>query len=669
MDKTGSMYFIVFLIFFASALSVSGQKKDTGNEKEKEEEIDHVKVIQPILKKNCFSCHKDQNLKGGIDLQTFFFGVDSHEGRIVKGGRVWLNVIRQIEEGNMPPREKPPLTEQERETLVTGIKKILNKSLKEQNPGRVVIRRLNHKEYQFTILGLVGLNYNAKAKFPSDGSGGAGFDNYSRTLFMTPLRLEQYYEAADEIIDSTYANPVLWEKLVPEPYNPSWWSRFTHWVTCLFTGEDESEEAVREAEKVIVPFASQAFRRFLRPDEKQDYLTLFSSVYEGSDRQDRYGLALKQVFKAILVSPKFLYRYEEEQPMDTAYPLGAFELASRLSFFLWSGPPDAELFEVAYTGNLQNTEVLKRQALRMLKDRKTKRFSESFVTQWFGISTLRETSPLDPSRYPEFTPSLRHSMYQETVEYFHYVLTESKNFLDLINSNYAFLNEELAKHYNIGGVTGRELRKVTLNDPSRGGVIGMGSILVTTSLPLRTSPVKRGQFVLEEILGTPAPPPPPDAGELAETEAAAENASLRELLIFHRSKPACASCHERMDPIGFGLENFDAVGRWRDSYGKKPIIAWDTLSSGEVFQGPAELKKILATKNSLFARVIAEKMFTYALGRNVEFTDEPYMEMLVKNLVHNEFNSEAFILELVTSYPFRYAINDKLEKYKVIAKN
>jgi hypothetical protein len=260
-------------------------------------------------------------------------------------------------------------------------------------------------------------------------------------------------------------------------------------------------------------------------------------------------------------------------------------------------------------------------------------------------------------------------MYQETVEYFHHVMTESKNFLDLINSDYTFLNEALAKHYSIGGVTGDDFRKVTLQDRNRGGVIGMGSILVTTSLPLRTSPVKRGQFVLEELLGTPAPPPPPDAGELPEGEAAAENVSIRDLLVFHRSKPSCAGCHEKMDPIGFGMENFDAVGRWRTAYGDKPIIAWDTLSSGETFNGPAELKKILLSKNALFARVLSEKMFTYALGRNVEFTDELYLQALIKNLMENEFNTELFVLELVSSYPFRYAINDPLEKYKSITKN
>ena len=641
----------------------------TGLSASAQEEVDPVMIIKPILKANCFSCHRDSNLKGGIDLQTFFFGVDSHEGRMVKGGRLWMNVVKQIESGNMPPEGEKQLTLEERETLVAGINQILFKSLSAENPGRVVIRRLSHKEYEYSILNLVGVEFDAKDKFSSDGSGGAGFDNYSRTLFMTPLRFEQYIEAADEILNKAYADPEVWAKLVPDPYVENWWTHLVFWVKGLFSEQDPSKEALAAAEKVIVPFASNAFRRFLEPEEEQDYVTLFKQVFEGTKEENRFDLALKETFKAVIVSPKFLYRYEEEQPVDQPYPLSNFELATRLSYFLWSSSPDKELFDIAYRGNLLDTVVLKQQVIRMLNDPKTSRFSESFVTQWFGITTLRESSPVDPTRFPEFTPAVRNAMYNETVQYFHHVLTESKNFLDLINSNYTFLNEGLANYYGIPGVKGDSLRKVVLHDNVRGGVIGMGSVLASTSLPLRTSPVKRGQFVLEEILGTPAPPPPPDAGELPEEKAAAENASMRDLLVLHRSKPSCQGCHQKMDPIGFGLENFDPTGRWRNGYGNTPIIAWDTLPSGEVFNGPAELKKILVTKEALFARVISEKMFTYALGRNVEFTDELYIQNLVNNLLENKFNSEKFILKLVCSPPFRYAVNDKLEKYKSIAKN
>ena len=228
----------------------------------------------------------------------------------------------------------------------------------------------------------------------------------------------------------------------------------------------------------------------------------------------------------------------------------------------------------------------------------------------------------------------------------------------MLDSDYTFLNEELAQHYGISGVSGQHLRPVALTDRRRGGVLGMGGILAATSLPLRTSPVKRGKWVLEELLGTPPPPPPPDAGELPEEKANAQHASLRELLAEHRRDPSCRSCHVKMDPIGLGLENYDAVGRWRTGYGDTPIVIWDTLASGEVLRSAMQLKEILRTKEESFARTVAEKLFTYAVGRSVEFVDEPTMQRLMATLQQNNFDPEALILSLVNSYPFRYKIND-----------
>ncbi len=622
--------------------------------------LDFVEDIRPVLDQHCFGCHNVGKVAGGINLERY-----ESEGHMVEDGHIWLQAVKQLQSGQMPPDSEPPLSPEEKELLVKGINDILVKSLKENNPGRVVIRRLNHTEYHYTVLDLLGVDFDAAAYFPSDGSGGAGFDNYAQTLFVTPLKFERYYDAAEIILQQVYEQPELWRKLVPHSYQTSWWQRFLSWITHVFSNETADETPVTEAEAVIFPFASKAYRRFLKPAEKEAFRQLFRKVYAGATAANRFDAAILEIFRAILVSPHFLYRIEEEQPVDYPYPLSNFELASRLSYFLWSSLPDQALFEAAYRENLHDSLVLSREVRRMLQDPRAKRFSESFATQWFGVSRLKEDSPVDPERFPEFTPSLRQAMYQELVEYFHYTLTQSHHFLDLIDSDYTFLNEELARHYGIPDVIGDRMRKVTLQDRTRGGVLGMGSVLVSTSLPLRTSPVLRGKWVLEEILGTPPPPPPPDAGVLPEEQADKENAPLRDLLALHRASPDCMSCHQKMDPIGLGMENYDAIGRWREAYGEDPIIAWDTLASGEVFNGPVELKQILLTKEENFARILSEKIFTYAIGRSVEFVDEPTMQRMVKTLLENDFHTEQLILALVNSYPFRYKVNDFDQKLKL----
>ena len=630
-------------------------------------EKDPIDIIEPILEVHCFPCHHDTKRSADISLKNIFMGINDTKALIVRDGKVWMNVVKQIESRQMPPKSHPQMSPEDSEALVKSIKGILYSSLSANNPGRVVMRRLSHTEYQYSVFSLLGVDYNAPEIFPADGSGGAGFDNFAGTLFLTPLKMERYYEAAEEIMDQAQADEGLWRKLVPESYKKSVWSRFSDWFMDIFTTVDRSKGAVDAATEVIVPFASRAYRRFLEPAEKDKLLNLFRKVYEGTDGDNRYDLAIKETMKAVLVSANFLYRYEEELPVpvDQPYALSSFELASRLSYFLWSTLPDQELFDAAYKGELQDSVFLQAQVKRMLQDPKARHFAESFVTQWFGISRFRETNPLDPLRFPELTPSLRNSMYQEMVEYFNYVLNDSRNFLDLIDSDFTFLNEELANHYGIAGVEGKGMRKVQLTDRRRGGVLGMGSVLASTSMPLRTSPVLRGKWVLEEIMGTPPPPPPPDAGELPEAASHKKDANLRQLLEAHRAKPTCANCHQKMDPIGFGLENFDPLGRWRDSYGDAPIIAWDTLPSGEVFKGPEDLKRILRTKEDEFARNLSEKMFIYATGRNVGFVDELFLQRLVKNLKDNRFNPEKFIIELVNLEAFRYKVNDKGERFLV----
>ena len=425
---------------------------------------------------------------------------------------------------------------------------------------------------------------------------------------------------------------------------------------------DEVNPPELAAEKVIFPFATKAYRRFLKDNEKTKLVDMFKTVYDQKDSIEnprRFNESIAQTFKSILISPYFLYRVEEEPEMSGSYPLSNFEVATRLSYFLWSSMPDQELFNLAYLGMLEDTVVLESQVKRMLADPKAKRFAENFSTQWLGITKLISNQPMvDKEKYPGFDVSIRKALYRETIEYFYHVLTGSKNMLDLISSNYTFLSKELADFYGIEGPTGYDFEKVVLSDSIRGGVLGMGSVLSTTSFELRTSPVIRGKWVLEQLLGISPPPPPPLVAELNEDSTAHSELGLRKILELHRSKPDCQSCHEKMDPLGLGLENFDPTGRWRTTYGKAPIDPSGVMADGRSFQGPVELKALLLSEKAKIARNLSSKMLSYALGRSILFTDEPALQRLDNCLLQNNFNPELFIIELVKSYPFRMKLND-----------
>jgi hypothetical protein len=619
---------------------------------------DYDKVLKPLLDKRCYGCHNTGKDKGGVNLENY-----QEKDRVISDGQLWLKVVDQIKTRAMPPKAEGVLSEKEYTTLVDGINSILQTSLQDRNPGRVVIRRLSHNEYRYTVLDLLNVDFDARNYFPSDGSGGGGFDNQGGALFFTPLKLERYYDAADSIINAAYKKPELWSKIVPVRYEQTWYERFINWIKSLLFDEFSVVNApAAAAHDVIVPFASKAYRRFLKDEEKSKLVGLFEKVYASKDsiaNPERFDQSIAETFKTVLISPNFLYRVEEEPEKQGAYPLSHFEVASRLSYFLWSSMPDQELFSLAYAGKLHDTAVLESQVRRMLADPKAKRFAEVFSTQWLGITKLTDNQPMaDPEKYPDFDLPLRLALYRETVEYFYYVMTGSKNMLDLINSNYTFVNSRLANYYEIDGVQGEQFRKVALNDSIRGGVLGMGSVLASTSFPMRTSPVLRGKWVLEQLLGISPPPPPPVVAELNEDPKAHSELGLKKILERHRSSEACFSCHQKMDPLGLGLENFDPVGKWRTSYGKAPVDATGVMNDGSTFRGPKELKDLLMKEKAKIARNFSTRMLSYALGRTTLFTDEPALQKLDACLLENNFNPELFIMEVVKSYPFLMKLND-----------
>ena len=410
------------------------------------------------------------------------------------------------------------------------------------------------------------------------------------------------------------------------------------------------------ARKIIQNFANHAFRRTATDAEVERLMKLWESTDKAGEPFER---CIQITLQAVLISPHFLFRVELDSPASTAStsenkstrPLDDFELASRLSYFLWSSMPDDELLSLAYHGKVrQNVEA---QVRRMLKDPKSQALVENFAGQWLQTRRLDSLQP-DPKQFPKFNKDLRDAMRQETERYFAAIMNEDRSVLEFIDSDWTYLNERLALHYGIPGVTGSSFRKVTLPaDSPRGGILTQASILSVTSNPTRTSPVKRGKWVLENLLGTP-PPLPPEMFELPEDKGGELKGTLRQRMEQHRADAACASCHAQLDPPGFGLENFDAIGAFRDKEKGEPIDASGVLPGEKTFQGPKELKGLLKQQSDLFCHCLAEKMLVYALGRGLEDGDDRSLDRLVVALKQNSYKFSALVIEIAKSEPFQY---------------
>lgn len=408
------------------------------------------------------------------------------------------------------------------------------------------------------------------------------------------------------------------------------------------------------ARRIVTNLARRAYRRPLRSGDVEPLLSLVSSARRnGESFAEGIGVALQ----AILVSPHFLFRIEtdEARPRGTSAQgprlISQHALASRISYFLWSSMPDQELERAADHGILRNPDVLEQQVRRMLKDPKSHALVENFGGQWLELRKLESVKP-DRQRFPEFEEYLRMSMREETELFFEDLIRQDRSILNFIDADYTFLNERLARFYRIPGVKGTDFRRVSLAGTERGGILTHASVLTVSSYATRTSPVLRGRWILENVLNAPPPPPPPGVPNLDESKVSS-SASLRLQLEEHRKDVACASCHVRMDPLGFGLENFDAIGAWRTLDGKSPIDSTGTLPDGRSFKGPAELKTILKGDNQAFAECLAEKMLTYGLGRGLESYDRPAVRKIAKGVAAGDYRFSRLALEIVASLPFQ----------------
>jgi len=420
----------------------------------------------------------------------------------------------------------------------------------------------------------------------------------------------------------------------------------------LFVSPEPPADRAAAARQILERFATRAYRRPVKPDEVARLVKLFEFADQA---QEPFERSIQHALKAVLVSPQFLFRIERDanpNNPEAIHAVSQHELATRLSYFLWSTMPDEELTRLANQGKLREPGVLSVQVRRMLKDPKSIAITENFAGQWLMLRTLATMTP-DKGTYRNFDPVLRSAMVRETELYFDHVMREDRSILEFLDSDYTFVNDRLARHYGIRGVTGSEFKKVTLIDRNRGGLITQASVLTVTSNPTRTSPVKRGKWILENILGTPPPPPPPDVPELEEDSNAVLTGSLRQRMEKHRENASCAVCHAKLDPLGFGLENFDGVGAFRENDGKFKIDPSGVLPDGSKFSGPEELRKVLLAKADQFRRTLSEKMLTYALGRGLEYYDRCAVDDIMSALKMGDDKFSAMIIAVVQSDPFQ----------------
>jgi hypothetical protein len=413
-------------------------------------------------------------------------------------------------------------------------------------------------------------------------------------------------------------------------------------------------EEVPCAKKILTTLARRAYRRPVSEGEMERLL----GFYQQGRNEGSFDQGIESALRFMLTDPKFTFRFERDPGNVAAgavYHVDDLELASRLSFFMWSSIPDDQLLTVAAQGKLHDPATLEAQVRRMLADPRSEALVSNFAGQWLYLRNVNGANP-NVEEFPDFDDNLREGFRKETDLFFDSIIHEDRSILDLLNANYTFVNERLARHYGIPDVYGSRFRRITVIDDARRGLLGQGSFLLVTSYATRTSPVLRGKWILENVLGTPVPPPPPNVPALKENAPGAKPLTVRARLEEHRKNPACAVCHKIMDPVGFSLENFDAVGQWRDVDAGNPIDASGVLVDGTKVDGPVALRQAILSRPQTFASTMTEKMLTYALGRGIEYYDMPAVRAIVREMANNDYRFSSLVLGIVKSAPFQMRV-------------
>ncbi len=594
------------------------------------------KDILPLLRTHCFACHGDGQKKGGISFDAI-----RTEKDVYREYQLFEKIRRLLMADEMPPegRKQRP-TAPQRESVAAWIRQTLDLHYRTSppDPGRVTVRRLNRVEYNHTVRDLMLVDLAPAADFPADDAG-YGFDNIGDVLTLSPLLLEKYLLAAEKISEAAVAVPPRGEALSAQ--------KATAFQRRYFPNPPGKERGAAAAQ-FLQTFMRRAYRRPATPEEVARVMRLATAAIT-ADGSFEHGIRV--AVQAVLISPHFLYRWElDGTPNNAAVArtLNETELASRLSYFLWSSMPDDRLLDMAQAGTLRKN--LAAEVGRMLRDTKGAALAEHFAGQWLELRNLSRSQP-DAKLFPMFNSSLREDMRRETTLLFSSVMAENRPVHELLGADYTFVNERLAQLYGLKDVRGEQFRRVSLQGTGRAGVLTHASVLTLTSDPGRTSPVKRGKYVLENILGTPPPPPPPNVPELPRQGEI--KGTLREQMIAHRRDVACAACHEKMDPLGFAFEHFDAIGRHRTHENGRPIDATGKVDNALAFDGAAELNSLLLTqRRPEFLRCLTEKMLTYALGRGLEFYDRRAVAGILTKMEREGAQFGTLVLGVVGSLPF-----------------
>jgi len=638
---------LLLVQLFAIPLLSAGQSGNPESSDVKNPAPAEFKVaIAPLLAKYCTSCHGGEKPKNELSLE---FGDDRDvEQRLVKDRKLLERMAERIRLGEMPPDDHPKPNEAEKDILTGWIERhvLAVDRAASRGSGQVArVRRLTRVEYENTVRDLFYFKEFKAEDLPPDEIG-YGFNNIADLLNISPNQLELYLNTAERAIvqlDATAKPSPNWAK-----NDKTYWEPDDGVFLPIRDVELRFNNNQVRVRKVLETFLPRAYRRPVKKEEI-DRLMVFAQLSLAQEGES--FIRPKSVYaplRAALCSPYFLYRVEQV-PLEGTAPINEYELASRLSYFLWSSMPDDELFKLAEDNQLRAHQ--EEQVRRMLKDPKARALTDNFAEQWLHLAAINRVAP-DPKIFPDFDESLRQAMREETVRFVKHVIAEDSSIMDFLDADYTFVNERLAKHYGIDGVTGDEFRMVKL-DPAmnRGGLVTQASILTLCSPPMRTSPIKRGVWVLQTLFNDPPSPPPADVPPLDEGKVL--TGTVRQVLDAHRANAQCAGCHSKIHPYGLALENFSGIGAWRTKEGAAEIDTSGTLPNGKSYRDLAEFRALVRERKDDFRKALVEHLMIYALGRGLENSDRGAVQQICAAAASAEDRFSGVILAIVNTDQFQ----------------